>query len=93
MSKKQYTTAFKVKVALEALKEQQSLAQLSSQFQLHPNQIRRWRDILKNALPTIFNKNSQEELKEKEALITQLFQQLGQLTYELDWLKKKLPFR
>jgi putative transposase len=91
--KRRHSPAFKAKVAIEALKETRTLSQLASEFALHPTQIRRWRDIVREGLPELFHSNSQLELRQKEKLIQELYCQLGQKTVELDWLKKKLqPF-
>ena len=92
-SKRRHSSAFKAQVALEALKEQQTLSQLSGRFSLHPTQIRRWRDQVKEVLPEIFKQTSRNKLHQKNQLIEELYKQLGQRTVELDWLKKKLkPF-
>lgn len=83
--------AFKTKVVLEALKEQKTLAQLSSEFGISSNQISLWKnDIIKN-LPTLFGAKSTDLTPEKEEEITApLFQQIGELQMEVNFLKKKL---
>jgi putative transposase len=90
MSKrKQYSASFKARVALEAYKGEKTTAELSSQFKVHANQISKWKKQLIENSPELFNslKNKKtEEASEKEA---ELYQQIGQLKVELDWLKKK----
>jgi len=91
-TKKIYTPTFKANVALEALKEQETIGQLSSKLSVHPTQIQKWRSKLKDNIGSIFGNGVNEELKEKDLLIERLYKQIGQLTVELDWVKKKLGF-
>ena len=84
-----YPPTFKVKVALEAIKEEKTSAELSSQYQVHPGQIRTWKAILKQGAADLFNGNRKKAEDNKEQLIQELYRQIGQLTVELDWLKKK----
>jgi len=89
-TRKRYCSEFKAKVALEAIKDQKTLTELSNQFQLHPNQITRWKKQLLDEAQNIFTikpNNSQQKQHEFE---TQLYQQIGELAVELNWLKKKL---
>jgi transposase-like protein len=89
-TKRKHSASFKGQIALEALKEQQSIPQLSSQRGVHPTQIRQWRDLLKSEIPNIFTKGVNHQLAEKDQLIDRLYKQVGQLTVESEWLKKKL---
>lgn len=75
---------------MEALREAQTLAEISSQFSVHPTQIRKWRDLAIAGLATVFTDNSGKVLADKEKLISELYRQIGQLKVELDWLKKKM---
>jgi len=87
--RKGYEGAFKAKVALEALKGEKTLSQLSSEFRVHGNQIRQWRKQLLDELPKLFSDRRKKGEQEKEDLICELYRQIGQLKVELDWFKKK----
>jgi transposase-like protein len=87
--RRSHDAAFKAKVALEALKEQKTLAQLSSEYQVHASQIRQWRKQLLEELPQLFSDRRQRADQEKDDLIAELYRQIGQLKVETDWLKKK----
>ena len=88
--RKQYSAEFKAKVALEALKEQSTLSELSSRFGVHPVVIGQWKKQLREQLPRLFADGRQQRAKADEELQAQLYQQIGQLKVELDWLKKKV---
>ncbi len=81
--------AFKAKVALEAIKGEKTLAQLSSEFEVHANQIGQWRKQLLKELPNLFSDRRKKQDKEQDDLISELYRQIGQLKVEVDWLKKK----
>jgi len=87
--RKSYDAAFRAKVALEAFKEEKTLAELSSTFGVHPNQICKWKKQLLESLPDLFTDRRKRKDKEQEELIDELYRQIGQLKVELDWLKKK----
>ena len=91
-TRRKHTTSFKARVALEALKEQKTLSQISSEFQLHPTQIRRYRDQLQSGIELVFSNRQAQELKDKNELIDKLYYQIGKLNTEYEWLKKKLGF-
>jgi len=81
--------AFKAKVALEALKGKKTLAQLSSEFGVHANQIRQWRKQLLHELPSLFSYRRKRQDHEKDELISELYRQIGQLKVEWTGSKKK----
>ncbi len=87
--RKSHDAAFKAKVALEALKGDRTMAELSSEYGVHPNQIRQWRQKLVDELPGVFSDHRQKNDKEAEEVTSELYRQIGQLKVELDWLKKK----
>jgi putative transposase len=84
-----HDAAFKARVALESLKEEKTLAQLSSEFGVHANQIRQWRQKLFDELPSLFSDRRKKNDKDNDELIAELYRQIGQLKVEVDWLKKK----
>jgi len=81
--------AFKAKGALEAVKGEKTLAQLSSEFGVHANQIGLWRKQLIKELPSLFADRGKKRDKQQDELISELYRQIGQLKVEVDWLKKK----
>jgi transposase-like protein len=84
-----YSAEFKAKVALEALREHKTLSELAAEFEIHPNQIVEWkRQLLEHSID-VFSAHSVKEGKERDKLEDQLYQQIGRLKTELDWLKKK----
>jgi len=87
--RKRYDAQFKSKVALAAMKEQQTMAQLSTKFEVNRVQIQTWKKHGLDNFKSLFAKNGNIELKEKEELIEELYKQVGMLKIENDWLKKK----
>ncbi len=91
--RKRYTPEFKAQLVLEILKEEKSLAQLSSEHRIHVNRLRQWRNAALEQLPGLFtNENKkQEQMKaEYEEKIETLYAEVGRLTTQLSWLKKKI---
>ena len=88
-SRRSHSAAFKAKIALEAIKQEKTIAQLASEFGVHPNQIGVWKKQLLENLPEIFSKRRKKKDKETEKLQAELYRQIGQLKVELDWVKKK----
>jgi transposase-like protein len=91
MSKKRrrYTAEFKAKVALAALKNEETVSELSARFQVHPTMINNWRRALLESAADIFDKG-QRSRKQSDAKIDELYRQIGQLKVENDFLSKKL---
>ena len=87
--RRNHSAAFKAKVALAAAKGDKTIAELASQYEVHPSQIAKWKKQLLESLPEIFSCRRPKEQQDQEALTAQLYQQIGQLKVELDWLKKK----
>jgi len=88
-TRKSYDSRLKVQVALEALKNQRTIAQIASEYGIHPNMVTQWKQRLLNELPDIFNNKHQKNKQDNETLQAELYRQIGQLKVELDWLKKK----
>ena len=87
--RKQYSPEFKARVALEALKEQETLAELGSRFGVHPVVVGQWKKQLRDGVSQVFADRRRKPDQATEELQAQLYQQIGQLKVELDWLKKK----
>jgi len=88
--RKKHDTTFKAKVALEAIKGEKTMSQLSSEVGVHPNQIRAWRNRALEALPGVFSRGADRKEKDHEALEQELYRQIGQLKVENEWLKKNI---
>jgi transposase-like protein len=94
-ARKTYTAAFKAEVVREILRETRSISQLAAQYGIHPNQLYQWRDQALTGLPGLFNDQPARALAAEHAAHTaqldQLYAEIGRLTTELNWLKKKWP--
>ena len=88
-TRRRFTRAFKSKVALEALSERLTLSELAAKYELHPNQISAWKKQAREALPEVFGKAQDRQHLQQEQLVASLYQEIGRLKMELDWLKKK----
>ena len=89
MSRKIYDKNFKAKVALEALKEEKTLSELSEQYGVNPNVISRWKKEVLINLPEIFSIKRSKETKEIKRKEEELFKEIGKLKVENEFLKKK----
>ena len=86
-----YTPAFKAQVVLELLKEEKSLSQLAGEYQIHPNVLREWRTAAVSNLPSLFERGDDvAKLRARyEQQLEELYGQIGRLTTQLAWVKKK----
>jgi transposase len=84
-TRRNHSPAFKAKVALEALKGEQTLSELSTRFQIHPNQITEWKRQLLDRAPEVFDKG-----KTIEPDVDDLHSKIGKLTMEIDFLSGAL---
>ena len=89
--RRRHTAAFKFRVALEALEGRKTISQLSSEHEIHANQIGAWKRQLLEDGPNLFASNGERKQREQEAQEAELYKQIGRLKMELEWLKKKLP--
>ena len=85
----QYTGTFKAKIALEAIKGQRTVQELASHYGVHPNQITNWKKHLISESATIFSGGRERRDATEEAEKAELYQQIGKLQVQLDWLQKK----
>ena len=88
--RRSYSAEYKAKIVLEAIKGRKTINELAAEHGIHPNQISQWRTQLLEAAPSIFSERGSQRQKAAEDLQAHLYQQIGQLKVELDWLKKKL---
>jgi transposase-like protein len=87
---KRHSAQFKFKVALEAAKGTRTLNELAGEYGLHPSQISEWKQQLLTEGPSVFNTHTTRQQREQEALKAELYEQIGRLKMELEWLKKKV---
>jgi len=87
-SRRKFSSAFKAKVALEAIKEQSSLSELSGKYQLESSQISKWKREFVSKSALVFDLETPERQSEKET--QKLYEKIGRLEVQIDFLKKKL---
>ncbi len=92
MKRRQFSPEFKKKIAIEAIREQQTINEIANEHQIHPVQISKWKKELLDGAISIFEdpRKREGELKTREQQESVLQQKVGQLVIENDWLKKKL---
>lgn len=88
-SRRRHSAEFKFKAALEAVKGLKTINEIASEFSLHPNQVSQWKQQLLDCGQALFRPSEGRSEKEYEALQAELYEQIGRLKMELEWLKKK----
>lgn len=88
MKRNRYSAEFKAKVALEAIKGEQTMAELATRFSLHPNMITNWKRQAINNMTSAFSNKSEKNHSINEAQLKDLHAKIGQLTIERDFLAK-----
>ena len=88
-ARRQYSADWKAKIALEAIKGQRTIQQIASHYEIHPNLVTHWKKQLLEGAAEIFSSGREGAAKADEELKAELYQQVGKLQVELDWLKKK----
>ncbi len=88
--KKTFDSKFKARVALDALKGEKTIAQLSSEYEVHASQVSKWKQILQKGVSKVFSGKTGSQGNQNLDLIDKLYRNVGQLKVENDWLKKKL---
>jgi transposase len=86
--RKRYNGAFKARVGLEAILGVKTVAQIAREYQVHPVQVSQWKTVVRERLPELFE-TGRQNTGNTEAVIAQLHEKIGELTVDLDWLKKK----
>ena len=89
-TRRNHGSAFKAKVALEALKGEQTVAEIAAKHGLHPTLVTEWKRQLADGASAVFEKGSGKVEKDSEALVGELYKQIGQQKVELDFLARKL---
>jgi transposase-like protein len=87
--RRRYSAEYKFKVALEAARGAKTLAEIASETGVHPNQISQWKGQLLENGAHVFSSNGAQQQREVEKLEAELYEQIGRLKMELEWLKKK----
>ena len=92
--RKSYPPAFKTKVVLELLKQDKTIEQLCRENGIHSTQAHKWKARALKSLESSFSTElkTDKEKEEKDALIAELYEKIGKLTYEIEWLKKKMGY-
>jgi len=92
MNSRKFSAEFKTKVAIEAIRGLKTLNEISSEYEVHPNQITKWKKQLLNLAPQIFKDRKNSGSNKEDQKVEKLYQEIGQLQVELNWLKKKTGF-
>ena len=88
--RRRHPAAYKFRVALEALEGNKTISQLSSEHEVHASLIQAWKRQLLEEGPSVFATNGDGKQREQEAQEAELYEQIGRLKMELEWLKKKV---
>jgi transposase-like protein len=89
-NRRQHNPSFKAKVALEAIKGEETVAQLASRFDVHPSQVHKWEKALLDNAAGIFGDDHNQNKPDDKQLVAQLYQQIGKLKVERDFLENAL---
>jgi transposase len=89
-SKRKFSAEFKAKVALEAIREQNTVSEIAAKHQLHPNQISQWKKQFLDNSAAAFGSGKEDSDTDHEAEMSKLYEQIGKLLVANDFLKKKL---
>ena len=87
--RKKHSSVFKAKVALEAVKGQETVAQLAARYEVHPSQIQAWKKALIEGSAVVFGNSQEKKAKNDAALVARLYQEIGQLKVERDFLAER----
>ena len=89
VKRRRFSAEFKARVARAALREDKTIAQLASEFDVHPNQISEWKRAAIESMAEAFSKRRKNKKQDTDQREDQLLRQIGKLTVEVEWLKKK----
>src|SRR3954463_16623659 len=88
--RRRHSAAFKARVALEAAKQTRTIAELAKAYQVHPVQISQWKKQLLDGLEALFRDGRRREREEGQAIQAELYEKIGRLNMEIEWLKKSV---
>jgi transposase-like protein len=89
MKRKTFSATVKVRAVIEAIRGEKTMNEIASAYGVHPNQLGQWKKQALEGLPNIFTDGRSRQRKDDESQRDRLYQQIGRLQVELDWLKKK----
>ncbi len=89
-TRRRFTDKFKAKVALEAIRGVKSLAELATEYKVHPTQITQWKKLIMSDASALFSGKKNNSSKSEEDLTSPLYEEFGRLKMDIKWLKKKL---
>ena len=87
--RRRFGAEFKAKVALEAIRGLKTINEIAAEYEVHPNQVMKWKKQVIEDLPSIFSNGREKGEKTEDEIRARLYEQIGRLKVELDWLKKK----
>ena len=87
--RRKHSPALKAKVALEAVKGDETVAQLAARYEVHPGQIQAWKKALTEGATGVFGNGKEQKAKDAAALVARLYQEIGQLKVERDFLAER----
>jgi transposase-like protein len=88
--RRQFPAKFKFQVALEAIKELKTINEIASQYEVHPTQVKQWKKQLQTEGEEVFSEKASKAAQAQADVEANLYEQIGRLKMELDWLKKKV---
>ena len=89
-TRRRFDAAFKAKVALEAIRGLKTISEIAKQFRVHPNQVTLWKKQLLSGAEQVFDTPGGKTTKSDEPEAAELYEQIGRLKVELEWVKKKV---
>ena len=87
--RRKHSPAFKAKVVLEAVKGQETVAQVTARYEVHPGQIQAWKKALTEGAAGVFGNGKEQKATDVAALVARLYQEIGQLKVERDFLAER----
>jgi len=87
--RRNFSAEMKGRIALEAIKSQKTIQEIASHYGVHPNQVTNWKRQAVEGLPSVFVDQRSKVNTSEETITAELYQQIGEMKVELDWLKKR----